>query len=172
MGKKLPVFTFRTLINNYGHYIKAKLGMEEKDIETDFNNYKYIQSDSRVRDYMWSLFNKSIIKDDGIDIYREMGRFVARYEGKNGNQYHRIALKMEFEEIKRKFSLSKGMVKSGFYLIGDKNCPHSMRLDGKHEFANYQQCPPLATDECSLQSCTCCIGNIALRDENDNLIWL
>lgn len=100
MKNKLPAFTFRTLINKYGHYIKNKLGMDETAIQQDYENYKGMQPDSSERDYMWSLFQRMIIKGEGSDTYREMGSFIAQFKGMDGKQYQRLALVADFEHIK------------------------------------------------------------------------
>lgn len=172
MKKKLPAFTFRTLINNYGQLIKESLGWDETTIEKDYNKYKVIQPDASVRDYIWSLFNRIILNSGSSSTYHEMGRFVARYEGKSGNQYHRIALKQEFESLKEQSKHS--MVKQGIYVVGDKRCSHSMKYDNDivHDFHKFPNGIPVANEDCSLLSCTCCCGIVGLRDVNGSLIWL
>lgn len=168
----MRTFTFRTLFNNYGWDIEKYLDLDEHQLELDYEHYQTQQPAASERDYMWSLFNRIILKDGDSSIYRAMGRFVSTYEGKNGNRYHRLALKDEFEGIKRQYSSQQNGVKYGFYVIGDKRCQHSMTYDGNHDFEDSPDGKPLATDKCSLLSCTCCIGAIPLRDKNGDLVWL
>jgi hypothetical protein len=169
MESKLPAFTFRTLINNYGHFIKLKFGMDESAIEKDYNEYKVLQPGASVRDYMWSLFQRIVLKGGGSDTYFAMGVFVSRYEGKNGNQYHRIALKAEFEGLREQAKYSN--IREGIAVKSDKRCPHSMKFDGVHDFDDFPDGLPLASDECSLDSCTCCFSGVPKRDENGSLVF-
>jgi hypothetical protein len=162
MGNKLPTFTFRTLINNYGLFIKMNLGIDETSIEKDYENYKKMQPNASVRDYMWSLFQKSILKGADYHVFRAMGTFVAQYEGKNGNQYHRIGLIKEYE-----FSYKIGVV-----LIVDSRCPHAVKHQGTYPLEHFQDVLPLANDECSRLNCACCIGLKPFRDSNGRLILI
>ena len=170
MNGKLPAFTLRTLINNYGYYLKAKLGMDENDIEKEYQDFCSKQPDSSVRDYMWSLFNRSILRGGGMETYRSMGMFVARFEGKNGNRYHKIALEAQFKGL-MEVSLREN-IKSGISIIGNENCELAMKHNGTHDFNDFSDGLPLASHECSLLNCTCDIGIVPLRDINGRLIWL
>jgi hypothetical protein len=166
MSKKLPAFTFRTLINNYGGYIGQTLGMDETAIQKDYEEYKELQPDGSVRDFMWSLFQRMILNGADDNVYRSIGRFVARFESKNGNQYHRLGLKMEFE-AKKDEERSSGVV-WGFECIADKRCSHSMKYDNIwHDFKEYPDGLPLASEECSLNSCSC----TAKKDKNGDIIF-
>ncbi len=144
--------------------------MGEEAIEQDYNEYMVLQPDASVRDYMWSLFNRIVLKGSDSSTYSEMGRFVAMYEGKNGNRYHRIRLNEEFKRLKDEYNYREKGFKWGFYLIGNERCPHSMKYDGDHDFNEFPNVVPLAGDDCTLLSCTCCLGAVALRDASGRLI--
>ncbi len=172
MGDKLPAFTIRTLINNYGGYIKSNLGMDELEIQKEHVEYMDKQPEASVRDYMWSLFQRIIL--NGGDSYTHwlMGQFIAQYEGKDGKLYQRLSLKQQLDAFKNEYGNRNDKIIWGFSIIGNKNCAHSMKHDTDYvDFEEYSEILPLANDECSLKSCTCCIVAVAKRDDNGKLIW-
>ncbi len=147
--------------------------MDETAIEQDYSKYHVLQPNASFRDYMWSLFNRIILKGGDSSTYSEMGRFVARYEGKDGNKYRRIEFKIELEGIREGSSVSslKGVALNLIIMGSDKRCNVAMKYHGvKYPTDNLPEDLPIASDDYELGCCTCTTSLVARRDENGRLM--
>ena len=136
----------------------------------DYNSYMSNHPNARANDYLWSLLNKLVLIDNDNGAHRAMGRFVAQYEGKNGNHYHKIGIAQRIQKESLEAEV-KGF-KMSLTVFPNKKCSHSMKFDGEHVLSDIPDGLPLANENCSLASCTCDVSLYPLRDKNGSLVWL
>jgi hypothetical protein len=164
-------FTIKTLNNNYGHIIERYLGLDKEQLADDYSKYTILQPKASVKDYMWSLFNRMILSGGNPSmVYHSMAGFVSIYEGKDGKQYSKLAVKAELEKGKKKSK--KTSVVLELEIIGDTRCSIGKKYDGtKYPMDTDLVDLPIAGENCERDSCGCTTALVPMRDADGRLVW-
>lgn len=176
MGSKVKTFTVKTAWNKFGQAIQDTLKMDRGLLEEDFEQYKSMQPDASIKDYMWSLFNRILLETAGdyttqSGIYYSMAIFLAEYESNNGNQYARLALAQEVNKAQMETAESSQSVIWELEVIADTDCEHAKSLDGKKFPITDDLVLPLANEDCTRELCRCTVSRVAKRDEDGRIIF-
>lgn len=168
-------FTFRTLINKHGHHIEKVLGLTEQDLEQEYSEYLKVQPKGTPKDFMWGLFNRMLLESAGdyiiqSGIYHAMAVFVSMYEGKNGNQYARLALAQEVNRSQTELKEASTNLIWELEIIADPNCDHAQSLDGVRFPITDDLVLPLANENCTREFCRCTTSRVPKRDDKGRIV--
>ena len=168
----------------------------EEYLKEFVNNFQF--SDDRFNDYLWGLFNRSLIKvtdffenkEEGFwritsQIYSSMSLFLAK-EGfhtenihkytKTINKYKRKAFQAQVNEYSAGISKDYGKGGRPIYkieVIGMPECDYAKSVDeNKYDIEDFMEHCHIATDKCNdrFGYCRCGLGLTLLRDENGRII--
>lgn len=114
---------------------------------------------------------KMVVDSNGApEVYWMMSQFVARFEGKSGLLYDRLAIEARLKQDKIK--LASDRIEWVAEVIGDPKCMYGNEMDGKL-FPLQEDLNPaeLACKSCQKMRCLCIYSIVGKRDNNGRLVW-
>jgi len=149
----------------------------------------YLGYPINFHDFLWSLFNKSILINGEIFgktgneimfcmnatiLYRHMARFRLEEGASNKtiNRFMRLAFESEIQQFK--IEALNIDLEYKVTVIGSPNgeCGYAKSVNAKkYEFDDFIEKCQIATDKCTDSLfCRCCLAKIPKRDENGRLV--